>query len=323
MKRFPHIAILGISLCAFGNLSAATVLADEFLTGGSPNYTSGVNLSGQNPTTTGSTTAWTGASTSQWRPNDANLAVTGVVNGGGSLRFSLGNTVTGSSAQSRAFVPAASGLSTLWFGGVFQASSANGLASGVETMAGFLSDALPGQGATSGTATGGTWTTANGGNLQGFAFGMRGGVLTVDYQTNVGLEPGLRTVTQVATSTSFTAGINYFLVARLSIDAAGDDTLDIWSLTSAPADSSLLGTPTFSVSANMVTNSGLLDTLAVWAGKNGSSGTNINSIDALRMGTSYGEVVGVPEPSTWALLVMGAVALFMWRKNRRVSVSGC
>lgn len=319
MRLSPSIFTLPLAALALciGKSEAAAIFSDEFITGGAPNYNSAANLNGQNPTVYGATSAWGSVGTSQWRTQDVNLTVAGVTNGGGSLKFALGNNVTGSSAQNRGFTAADSMVSSLWFGGIFQANTPGAL-SGVSTMAGFSNAALPNN--TTNTASGATWSTANGGNLQGFGFGIRDGVLAVDYQSDISQPSSSRTITQVNTSFSMADGAAYFLVARVDFDSAGVELLNIWALTSAPVNMSLLGAATYSVSANFFSEISALDTLNVYAGKNGTSGANVNAIDALRIGTDYADLlVAVPEPSTWALLGVGLMAIMLGNRRRSLS----
>jgi hypothetical protein len=304
-----HRAILPVVavLAALSSARAAVIASDTFITGGVGNYTAGVKLDGQNPTSsTGFTGAWFGSNSSSVTASATNLGVSGVTNTGGSVNFSLNGAFSREEARSFTSV---SGVSTLWFGGILQAN-AGGLSNGTETMYAFLSGALPTSSAAN--STGAVWSSTNGVGLSGFAVGQKNGKFTVDYQSNAS---GSGVFNQTISATSFTADTPYFIVSSLTLNTSGNnDTLNIWLLTSAPSSESSLGTATFTLTtADIATGSDNFNTLSIWAARN-TTGSVSNNLDALRIGTTYLDVV--PEPSTASLAAIAFIfGIFVLRKR--------
>ncbi|PAW79917.1 MAG: hypothetical protein B9S32_00915 [Verrucomicrobia bacterium Tous-C9LFEB] len=218
-----------------------------------------------------------------------------------------------SRAASRSFTSATT-QSTLWFSTLLQAD-ANTLnsANGATAMIGFTTGALPTTAASS--TTGATWTTANGGALGGFAWGLSNGNLSVAYQSDI---LGAGAVTLANTGYSITAGTTYLLLGKLIVDASGNDVLNIWALTSPVSSEAELGAATWSVSsADLLASSGL-NTLLVYAGSISATGTPTDTtlFDAIAVGTSFPDLNVVPEPSVNAALFLSVVIL-SWRAIRR------
>lgn len=312
--KAPPILLAAI-LMTFAHLPqslAALVMGDQFLTGGVGNYTADANLFGQNPTSSFNFAgSWSGTNSLVFRPKATNLSVAGVTNAGGSLRADVTGNSAFSRSDNRAFT-SVGGQSSLWFGTMYQPST-NALSANSSAMTGFLSDSLPTTTAT--TTTGATWTTGNGDTLKGFGWGVTNGNLVVSYQSDAG---GSGSITTANTGFSMTINTTYFLVGKLDINAGGNDSLSLWVLTSAPSSESALGAATWTISANILTSSSELDTLNLWAGT-ASDGSIVktNNFDAISIGTSYSDIVAVPEPTTAAMAIFAVAsgALLLRRKR--------
>lgn len=283
-------------------LRASTVMGDAFITGGGVNYTANANLSGQNPSSSiNFTSAWSGVNSLVFRPQSTNLSMAGITNPGGELQFN----VTGNSAFSRSdyrTFTAASTQSTLWFGTLYQPST-NGLSANSQAMVGFLSGNLTTT--TDATSTGATWSNANGGSLNGFAWGVVNGSLVVDYQSGAG------TILQANTGVSLTSNMTYFLIGKLEINESGNDILNIWVSTSAPASETALGAATLSITtADLLGSSSELNTLNLWTGTESDGSINkVNNFDAISLGTTYLDLLSVPEPSSSHLILITGLFL--------------
>ena len=305
--------ILGGLLFHSGTARAAEYLNDDFIIG-TGDYSTSSNIAGQtSASSTGFVGAWGGNSTNYFKPSATNLTLTGYSSTGGSFGFMGFNGSLGSRSDNRSFT-ATSGASTLWFGSLLDTDS-NTLSHG-SAMMGFLSGGLT---TTSGSdATSATWTSSNGGTLDGFAWGISNGGLAVAYQTGSG------TVTTVDPTFSISAGTTYLLLAQLQLNtSSNDDTLNVWALTSVPTSQGSLGTPTFSVSsADILSASTDLNTLVAYASVSttGTNAQDLTEFDAIRAGTSFSDVVAVPEPPTVVLAGLAVLFLVLVARTRRVSL---
>ena len=325
MKKFLFLA--GLCLAASGLRAQAVALAYDNFNTGSGGYLSGSNLITQNPATYGFTGAWTGATTGDFNATSSvNLTLPGLANGGGALSlFSFANGYF-SRAVSRSFTASSAGNTSFWAGSLFQVPSSNTAAltpsNQATNMIGFLSGALPTfttPNGNSGNQTLALWSTSNGNTLDGFAYGIQNGVLTLAYQ-NSGV------ITYVNPTATITAGTTYWLLANLTVVAPGSDTLNFYLETSVPSDAALaLQTPTYSVTANILgslaTDTSGLNTLELYAGgaSVSSGGPALQTyFDDVGAATSFDDLVAAPEPSTLALMVtclIGAVAFGAFRRR--------
>jgi hypothetical protein len=291
---------------------AALIFNDEFVTGPG-GYTAGANLLGQNPTVTGFAGPWAGSNTATLRPNSTNLSMAGVTNDGGSLAT---NTLAagGSRSDSRS-LSAYTGSDTLWFSSLASFDEAALTTGAGQTFTAFLSGPLPTTSSSGSTAA--TWLSSNGGSLTGFAWGVDNGQFRLKYHT------GASSVsTAIPPDLSLTANTTYLLVARVSVNASGNDTLDFWLLDSAPANEAALGTPTYSLSANFLDSNTDITTVNTYLGSTNTDPVQNVSWDAIRMGTSFSDLQIVPEPSIAALLSGAGIALLLRRARRSVPQVG-
>lgn len=307
------IAVAFLGILGASDMAQATLLVEDQFLVGTGDYTSGPPLvaPGVGQTSSGSigfSGAWSGANSGYFSVLSSNLSFTGLPNTGGSLLIGATNNGDYSRSDSRSMTVSAS-QSSLYFSMLMRTDAAT-LANGATSMVGFLSGALRETAVSS--ATGATWMTSNGGNLAGFAWGISGGAFSVEYQSNAG---GAGAVNLVNTGFTPTAGVTYLLIGRLDINAAGNDTLSIWATTSLPASQAALGAPIWSIStADILADSSNLNTLALWAGVTSSATpvTNSTTVDAIRIGTTFNDVVAVPEPSTTTASLLGVIGMGLW-----------
>ncbi len=316
--KFIRITSCLAGLTLAMNAGAATLVYDSFLTGTGNYSTTSAPLvsSGVGQTSSGSigfTGSWAGANSSALSSTPTNLPMSGLAdNKGGAMYVAPYSNVTSTRSDSRAFTSLNKG-GVLWFSSILK-TDANTLSSGATAMTGFLTGSLP----STSTSNSAGWATSNGASLGGFAWGMSGGHLSVSYQSNAS---GAGAVT--TTSTGFTPVANnlYFLVAQLDTSVNASDTLKLWALTSVPASSALLGTPTWSISTADILN-GSLNTFVAYSAVNGvaSPVASTTSFDAITVATSYSDLVtvnAVPEPATSAMLIFGTVMTAGWLGKRR------
>jgi hypothetical protein len=298
---------LALGCACPATLPATLIFNEEFQTGVGA-YTAGANVQGQNPAVTGFTGAWAGSDTSSFQVSGTNVAMPGVTNGGGSLGMST-LAAASSRSDSRA-VSAYTAAGTYWFSSVFtpDADAVNG-ANGSTMFVGFLSGAL--STVSSGGSTAALWTSSNGADLEGFAWGIEAGSLRVRYQT------GADTVaTQNLGSLSLTAGSTYLLIAELQVNTAGNDVLNLWVTSSAPGSQAGLGAATATLSTfDLVSTGDAIDTLVLFAGRSASTDGAVGW-DAIRMGTQFSDLAIVPEPSAYLLLVLSATSWGLARRRR-------
>lgn len=292
-----------------GQHAAADLVFEDVFPGGAGGYETGSNLRGQNPSaTTGFSGAWGGSNTSAYQPSTADLVMPGIANSGGSLVNSYGAIANQTRSDSRAIAPY-TGSDTLWFSSLVQFNQGVLDNTNGSSWIGFLSDELPTT--SSGGTVNATWRTQNGPTLKGFAWGIINGNIAFRYQSGSDTVAGSGTLSP---SFALKADTPYLFLARLDVNAEGNDTLNVWFLQSAPADEASLGTPLFSLdTANLVNSNTDISRLVVFSG----SGTNAATVtwDAIRMGTELGDLVIVPEPSAMGLMGLSGM-LALGRRSR-------
>lgn len=122
--------------------------------------------------------------------------------------------------------------------------------------------------------------------------------------------------------TPIAAAAWYLLVARINIAASADDSVDFWVFgadADVPTTIAGLGTPTHSSSALNWGDS--INTLNLGGQSLGLSGAKTAHWDDLRVSdltgdAGLGEVLGIPEPSTYAALLAAGVLLLAARRRR-------
>jgi len=134
-----------------------------------------------------------------------------------------------------------------------------------------------------------------------------GGVtLNTNSFTSGTYDTGPRTA-QSVTGLSGNAGVNLFVLKLQFVAGVGD----VVSLFLNPTVGAAEGTPT----ASITTTGDLAFNNANWyAGYNPGMG----KLDEIRFGTTFADVTPVPEPSTYAMLLLGAGALILFRRRRVV-----
>lgn len=159
------------------------------------------------------------------------------------------------------------------------------------------------------------WNESGSGSLGnlGFKFLTSGsfGRAAFDF-TTVSSQMLLRTDNTGTTAggAAFTAGSDYLIVGKIDATAAGADTisLSIWengtSIGSEPV--------TWAVSGNVAAADQGVQLNRLYLQGSG----NTDQFDEIRFGSSFADVTGVPEPSSFALLLCGSLALYLRRRHR-------
>jgi hypothetical protein len=317
-------AVMSLCLAAGAvNIARATLIAwDDFnlvnkdIPETANDYISNNNLYGQSASTGsyGFTGTWSGANSNFFVLSEVGykLGGTGANILSGVIRMNAGGSGNTRTA-SRSFT-ASSGQNTLWFSSLVRIG-ADGVTSENNTEGLFGLTSGRGSIVSSDGTQNASWSDSNGKTLSGFQLGLSGGnTLSVKYQSDAS---GTGSITTADTGFVLETAnqMAYFLVARLDVNTSGnDDTLKIWALTSIPANEEaiLALTPTCSITADILKNSGELDTLLLTS----TSNANIYALaylDALRVGTTYGDLLlteppspSIPEPSSTAALAAGA-----------------
>jgi hypothetical protein len=128
-----------------------------------------------------------------------------------------------------------------------------------------------------------------------------GAAITVIDAALTGLNIGTGSITTGSLSTTNPN----LLVFRYQFNGASDDTVSVWLNPTAASDVANIT----ATKANFILNYNQLK------GRN-SGATNDLFYDEIRYGTTFADVVPIPEPSTWALLAGGLGALTIFRRRR-------
>lgn len=310
MKSFPLsqlrkiLIATAVALSGTASVQASILFSDQFLTtGDSGGYTAGGNLKGQQPgPDAGWSGSWNGDSTGLITIGATNLAMSGLPNEGGAISVSAVGANSAKSVYHLFGTPA--GQATVWFSTLF-APTASSFGTDSQLMAGFLSGYV-------GSAS--SWTNTQ---LQGFSLGvMNSGKLTVQYQTNAANAATAGAFETASSSLSLATGTTYLLIAKLDVNTGGNDILNVWIKTSAPTSEASLGAADLSITADLLTDSSKFSTLNLWLARGSTGFSDAGRFDALRGGTTFNDVMGIPEPSSLALL-LGASVVFAGLMSRR------
>jgi hypothetical protein len=274
------------SLVTMAPAAKASIIAEDQFPTGAGGYTVGA-LGTQNPTTTGFTGAWTDMANTNSQVNSTSLSVSdpgyNISTVGGDIGSS-GDSRVGRTFDSTALVAGTTG--TVYMSFLMQFTLPNTNYEALE-----LSGGTPGTYDDNGTR-----------NIQIGIGGDFGGNTTVGIRTNDG-------TTQQAAAFAGTADTSAHLYVLKFTLSGGTDSLTAWldpNLTGA-------GDPTGGITiSSFVLRS--TDMLGVGNFNNNSVGPQI---DNFVMGTTLADVTGaVPEPTTWSLLGIGALALLVTARRK-------
>lgn len=103
--------------------------------------------------------------------------------------------------------------------------------------------------------------------------------------------------------TKASAGTIGLFVFRYDFNAAGNDTLSVWlNPTSASDTAAITATQTDFILNNLMIRN--------------ANGSTAPVYDEIRFGTTFADVVPIPEPTTWALIAGSLTALVVFRRRR-------
>lgn len=120
------------------------------------------------------------------------------------------------------------------------------------------------------------------------------------------------TTTNSTDTFSVALGTDYFVVGQLEFNPVAADVMNVWLMPSASFDGTLPMTPTITLS--QATD----ETYDKWNINSQNPQNAVESLifDELRVGTTFGDVAPIPEPSTAAML-LGALGVLALAKRRR------
>jgi len=112
---------------------------------------------------------------------------------------------------------------------------------------------------------------------------------------------------------ALTAGTTYFVTGKLVSDGAKFTEMYLWV---NPNDSASEGAGALWASADILTGTGYTSDIAYLGLRNfNMAAADTFEVDEVRIGQSWSDVTVVPEPSTFALLALGAGAIFVRRRK--------
>lgn len=114
-----------------------------------------------------------------------------------------------------------------------------------------------------------------------------------------------------AGSVSLTTGVDYLIVGKLERNSGSTDDIASLSVFQVSSPGSFLSEPVSWDLTHSSSSGVVMDFFRVSAGGGGTS-----IIDEVRLGTTYADVVGVPEPSSAALLGLGGLVLVSRRRRQ-------
>lgn len=135
-----------------------------------------------------------------------------------------------------------------------------------------------------------------------------GGAGDAAYISHGTLDGGQGVYGQAAAEAAGSVNGRGLLVGRITINAAGNDLIDIKRYAEGSTIDAL-GDVTWSAQSS-VDSSMSASHLLLWMNGNGGG-----ELDAIRFGESWNDVTGVPEPSSAALLGLGGLALILRRRK--------
>ena len=289
---FPILSAAVLLACAAPRAGAVLILGDDF------NYTDGTAVSGGtlNGNAAGAadsfSTAWTAGA------NGGTMAASG-----GAL---LLTPTSGITAANRSFgttlgaMETATGSTTLWMGYTADITTVGDRVFGLALLNGGTQVLFAGKG----SPGNGTLTDAGAAqNYGGAQFETASTTVTSGGRASISsVSPAANTPYEILTKIDFTNSLITFYAVPLG---------------SLPADpSSLTGGVTLSASSVNFTTLAGANGVTLQAGfLSSGQTTSIGTYDSFRLGTTYSDVVPVPEPSAAALAALG-FGLLAWRAAR-------